>query len=160
MMNNTSNDAVIQRLEMLRDGLWNWLRRNGWNRHQIGSPEEMGRLVGALSDAMSKVGYAEHDILGIGLTLERVIEHALRTAEQAPGGPGRVGVNYHVDDERVLIEVEDPAAEEELSKLLGPLADTAGEGESAPLVVGTMIWIRYHSRHNKFLMLSRHRSCY
>lgn len=146
---------TVNRLDMIHHELHKWLSRKEWVRDVVASKPDSSKVLQGLANSMTASGYPEQDIFGVKVTLEQVLDHSLKHPA-APAAPTGVLVSFHVDPDRVLVEVEDAKAEEDLH-----LAD--GEHPEQPTATAAqdpMTWVEYGHHHSKFLMLCKHRSPY
>ena len=107
---------VADRLEVIRHELYKWLSRKAWTRDCVSSRPDSVKVLQQLTDDMAAAGYPERDVVGVKVTLEHVIDHGLRS-QVAPSPAVGLKISFHVDPDRVLVEVEDPRAEQDLQGL-------------------------------------------
>jgi hypothetical protein len=149
---------VADRLEVIRHELYKWLSRKAWTRDCVSSQPDSAKILQHLADDMAAAGYPEHDVVGVKVTLEHVIDHGLRN-HVAPTAPAGLKISFHVDADRVLVEVEDPRAEQDLQGLFA-FRDLLDRSQPLCPADDAMTWVEYGAHNSKFLMLCKHRSPY
>lgn len=149
---------VADRLEVIHYELCKWVSRKEWTRDCVSSQPERGKILRGLADDMTAAGYPEQDVIGVKVTLEQVIDHSLRNLP-APGITAGVKISFHVDPDRVLVEVEDPKAEQDLQQLV-TFQDLLDRSQRSSAPDDAMTWVEYGPHNSKFLMLCKHRSPY
>jgi serine/threonine-protein kinase RsbW len=107
--------------------------------------------------AMAAEGYAKPDLFGVRLALEEAIVNAFKHGNQGDSGK-RVRVRYHVNAERVLVQVEDEGPGFDPHQVPDPLTpdNLKRPGGRGLLLMRTyMNWMRYNARGNCVTMCKR-----
>jgi serine/threonine-protein kinase RsbW len=121
-----------------------------WCCETVQSRVEINQLLTDLAQAMSQAGYGELEVFEMRLALDEALTNAVKHGHQ--GDPARpIRVDYHVNAERVLAEVEDQGPGFNPDLVPNPLApENIGEpgGRGLFLMRSLVTWLEHNAAGN------------
>jgi len=110
----------------------------------------MNQVIATVTAAMAVEGYAKEDLFAVRLSLEELIVNAMKHGHRGDRTK-TVRIRYHVDAERVLVQVKDQGPGFDPDKVPNPLAPKnllRSSGRGLFLVRSFMSWVRFNAEGN------------
>jgi serine/threonine-protein kinase RsbW len=134
--------------------------KEGWRRWEVRELSEVRPIVRQLEGEMRDLAYLRKDSFAVGLVLLEAVSNAIRHGHQHDKSR-TVLINYHVSQDKVLMEVIDEGLGFDPSVVPNPLsASQPGErtmGWGLLLIRVYMSWVRFNKRGNR-VVLCKNRS--
>jgi serine/threonine-protein kinase RsbW len=115
---------------------------------------EIGPLCDRLSASMTAAGFSNRDIFAVRLAVEEAVMNAIKHGHQGDTCK-TVRVGYHLESDRVVIEVEDEGPGFDPGKVADPLSPEnfdRSTGRGLRLMRHYMTWIKHNPRGNRVSM--------
>lgn len=129
-----------------------------WRRETVASVEDIARVIGLVTGAMTDAGYSENEIYRVHLSLEEAVVNAHKHGH---GGDWckPVAVRWHIGPDGVVVQVEDEGAGFDPDQVPDPLAP---ENLVRPSGRGLLIMRTYlsgvcHNERGNTICLCKHR---
>jgi serine/threonine-protein kinase RsbW len=122
-----------------------------WRHRAVRKPSDLPTLLDEVARAMAADRYTEKDVFGVRLALEEAVVNSLKHGH-GYDPTKEVRVRFHVDRQRVLMEVEDQGPGFDPEEVPDPRAEENLErscGRGVYLMRHYMTWLRYNDRGNR-----------
>ncbi len=131
-----------------------------WEHETVNTCGEISRVCDAIATSLTAAGYGSRDVFAVRLALEEAVVNAIKHGHQ---GDSRktVRVNYRLNADQVLINVEDEGPGFDPGEVADPLSPEnldRSTGRGLLLMRHYMTWVKHDARGNR-VSLCKCRTC-